>query len=207
LQIQNFKKVLKKMSKLLDIIEHADDISLWALDETGKRLESNNFYSWSPIGKPTVIERNGCHKGLNIIGATEVSKHFEFLYDEYSKAEGSITAAHIVKFLESLISYDRSLGRNITFIQWDNASIHKGPLVKQFLKDHENDLFVLHQPSYSPELNPQEEMWHWMKDFIAKALAAKDVQELSSTIKQFKAFIDTNKDAIKKRLSARNWFK
>lgn len=186
------------MSKLLDIIEYTEDISLWAFDETGKRLESNNFYSWSPIGQPTVIERNGCHKGLNIIGATEVSKYFDFMYDEYSKDDGSVTAAHIVKFLERLLLYDRSLGRDITFIQWDNASIHKGPEVKQFLKKHEYDLFVLHQPSYSPELNPQEEMWHWMKDFIAKASAAKDVQELSNTVKQFKAYIIANKDTVKK---------
>lgn len=195
------------MSKLLDIIENTGDVSLWAFDETGKRLESNNFYSWSPIGQPTVIERNGCHKGLNIIGATEVSKHFDFIYDEYSKEDGSIKAVHIAKFLKHLLLYDRSLGRNITFIQWDNASIHKGPEVKQFLKEHESDLFVLHQPSYSPELNPQEEMWHWMKDFISKAYAAKNVQELSNIIKQFKAYIGNNKEAVKKRLHACNWFK
>jgi transposase len=195
------------MSKLLDIIEHTEDISLWAFDETGKRLESNNFYSWSPIGQPTVIERNGCHKGLNVIGATEVSKHFDFVYDEYAKDDGSVTSSRIVKFLERLLLYDRSIGNNITFIQWDNASIHKGPEVKEFLKIHENDLFVLHQPPYSPDLNPQEEMWHWMKDFIAKATAAKDVQELSNSITQFKAYLITHKEDIKKRLYARNWFK
>lgn len=123
------------MSKLLDIIEQSEDISLWAFDETGKRLESNNFYSWSPIGQPTVIERNGCHKGLNIIGATEVSKNFDFFYKEYSKDDGSVTAAHIAKFLERLLLYDRSLGHDITFIQWDKASIHKGSEVKKFLKN------------------------------------------------------------------------
>lgn len=195
------------MSSLLDIIENVEDISLWAVDETGKSLEFNNFYSWSPKGQPTVIERNASHKGLNIIGATEVLNDFHFLYDEYSKEEETITGAHIVRFLERLLLYDRSIGHNITFIQWDNATIHSSSEVKEFLKAHKGDLFVLHQPSYSPELNPQEEMWHWMKDFIAKAAAAKDVQELSNTIKQFKAYIQTHKDEVKKRLYARNWFK
>ncbi|MCX7920981.1 MAG: IS630 family transposase [Clostridia bacterium] len=195
------------MATLLEIIENTEDFSLWVFDETGKRLESNNFYSWSPIGKPTMIERNGCHKGLNIIGATEVSKHFEFLYHQYTKEDGSVTAAHIANFLEQLLLHDRSLGSKVTFIQWDNATIHKGKEVKQLLKDHESDLFVLHQPPYSPELNPQEEMWHWMKNFIAKASAAKNVQELSDTIKQFKAYVAANKDKVKKRLYAGNWFK
>lgn len=195
------------MATLLEIIENTEDFSLWVFDETGKRLESNNFYSWSPIGEPTVIERNGCHKGLNIIGATEVSKHFEFLYQQHDKEDGSVTTVHIAEFLERILFYDRSLGTKVTFIQWDNATIHKGKEVKQFLKDHENDLFVLHQPPYSPELNPQEEMWHWMKDFISKATAAKNVQELSDTIKQFKAYIAANKDKVKKRLYAGNWFK
>jgi transposase len=195
------------MAALLEIIENSEDFSLWVFDETGKRLESNNFYSWSPVGQPTVIERNGCHKGLNIIGATEVSKHFEFLYHEYDKEEGSVTATHIIKFLEDLLLYDRSIGTRITFIQWDNAKIHTAQEVKQFLKTHKSDLFVLHQPSYSPELNPQEEMWHWMKNFIVKASAAKDVQELSETIKKFKAYVDAHKDKVKKRLYAGNWFK
>lgn len=67
------------MTMLLDIIEKTEDFSLWAVDETGKGLESNNFHSWSPIGQSTVVEHNGCHKSLNIIGVTEVSKDFDFL--------------------------------------------------------------------------------------------------------------------------------
>lgn len=71
----------------MDIIDNINDISLWAMDETGKRLELNNFYSWSPIGKPTEMERNGSHKGVNIIGATEVFNHFKFIYNIYKQME------------------------------------------------------------------------------------------------------------------------
>jgi transposase len=94
-----------------------------------------------------------------------------------------VTATHIIKFLEHLLLYDKSIGKSVTFIQWDNARIHTAEQVKQFIKEHKSDLYVLHQPSYSPELNPQEEMWHWMKDFIAKTSTEKDVQELSALIK------------------------
>ena len=140
------------MSELLDIIENLEDTSLWVLDETGKRLESNNHRTWSPVGQPTVIERNGSHKGVNIIGATETTKHFDFVYHAYSKEDGTITATHIIKFLEDLLQYDKNRGIRISFIQWDNARIHTAEEVKQFAKAHENELVILHQPPYSPEL-------------------------------------------------------
>jgi hypothetical protein len=49
-------------------------------------------------------------------------------------------------------------------------------------------------------------MWHWLKSFIAKASAAKDVQELLNTINKFKQHISENPDKIRRRLYARNWF-
>lgn len=195
------------MAILLDIIEPVEDISLWAMDETGKRLESNNYYSWSPIGKPTVIERNGCHKGLNIIGATEVLRHFDFVYDAYTKGEGAVTATHIIKFLEKLLLYDKSRGVGLTVVQWDNAGIHKSSEIKQFAKVHENDLVLIHQPPYSPELNPQENMWNWMKKFMSQSSVAKSEQELLNRLKEFKAYIQARPEAVKKWLYARNFFK
>ena len=127
------------MAILLDVIEPVGDISLWAMDETGKRLESNNSYSWSVIGKPTVIERNGSHKGLNIIGATEILKHYGFVYQAYSKDDGSITSMHIVKYLKHLMSYDKSRGIHKTMVILDNAKIHTAYDVKLFAKDHKDD--------------------------------------------------------------------
>jgi len=193
------------MSVVLDIIEPLDDVSLWCVDETSKRLESSNFYSWSPVGKPTEIERNGCHKGLNIIGATEVLNHFEFVYDVYPKKQGSLAAAHVVKYMERLLEYDKARGIHLTFVQWDNAPIHKGPVIQEFINSHKN-LILLHQPPYSPHLNPQEEMWHWMKNFIAQASAVKNEQELLHLVNRFEAYVKARPEEVKRRLFARNYF-
>lgn len=195
------------MASLLDIIEPIEDISLWALDETGKRLESNNFYSWGPKGQPTVIERNGCHKGVNIIGATEVMRHFGFFYKAYSKDDGTMTAAHVVEYLNSLILYDRRRGISKTMVILDNAGIHTAQEVKDFAKAHTNDLVLIHQPPYSPELNPQENMWNWLKSFISQASAMKNVQELMERIKKFDAYIVTVPEKVKNWLYARNFYK
>jgi transposase len=195
------------MAILLDIIEPVEDISLWALDETGKRLESNNFYSWSPKGKPTVIERNGSHKGLNIIGATEILRHFGFLYEAYSKDDGSVTAMHVVDYLNCLLQYDKERGISKTMVILDNARIHTAEEVKDFAKAHTNDLVLIHQPPYSPELNPQENMWNWLKSFVSQASALKTEQELISRIEKFDDFIATVPEKVKNWLYARNFYK
>lgn len=173
------------MSDLLDIIEPVEDISLWALDETGKRLESNNQYFWGPKGQSTIVERNGSHKGINIVGATEIKDHFTLVYDVYTKDDGALKAAHIIKFMEHLLDYDRKRGVCKTMIVLDNAKPHIAAEVKEFAVAHKNDLVLIHQPPYSPELNPQENMWNWLKDNISEASAAKNVQELLDRVHNF----------------------
>ena len=171
--MQNFRETLKKMSDLLDIIEEVEDISLWAMDETGKRLASNNQYFWGPKGESTVVERNGSHKGINIIGATEVMNHFGFVLQAYSKDDGSLTSDHVIKYIEQLLEYDKNRGICKTIIILDNAKPHTAAAVKEFAVKPENGLVLLHQPPYSPELNPQENMWNRLKRDISKAQHVK----------------------------------
>ena len=51
------------MAALVDELSHRDHVCLFALDETGIRIESNNFYGWAPKGLPLYAEANGDHKG------------------------------------------------------------------------------------------------------------------------------------------------
>ncbi|WP_083381782.1 transposase [Sporanaerobacter sp. PP17-6a] len=71
------------------------------------RIESNNYRSWSPIGKLPVIERNGSRKGVNIIGATEISKKFDSIVNVYS-SDKKITSAEIIKFLEEVLKHNKN---------------------------------------------------------------------------------------------------
>lgn len=204
------------MAIALEIFEPLSDISMWALDETGKRLESTNYYNWSPIGSPKIIEHNACHEGLNIIGATEILKHFNFIYNEYSVrtkkypddiVDNSIRAEHIIKFLKELIEYDRQRGITKTFVILDNARIHTAQSVRDFAKTHERELYLLFQPKYSPQLNPQENMWNWMKNFLSRANAYKSINELKESLGKFKEYVDNNIPLVKQRVYAHLYFK
>jgi transposase len=198
------------MSTLLDIIENLPDVSLWALDEAGKRLESDNYYSWSPIGQPTVIERNGSKKGINIIGATEITEHFHFIYDEYIKDENSdgiICSSNVIQFLVKLLDYDSQRGIKKTFVILDNARFHTSEEVKKFARDNENKLILLFQPVYSPELNPQENIWNWMKRFKSGSTAYRSVEDLANRIKDFHYYLVEHIDEVRGSVSARLYYK
>lgn len=51
--------------------------------------------------------------------------------------------------------------KNKSVIVMDNASFHKGEVLKQLFKKHNHKLVFL--PPYSPEVNPIEKMWGTIK--------------------------------------------
>ena len=163
------------MADLLDIIENTEDICLFAADETGILLEFKNHYSWSPKGKPTIIEQNGCRKGLNIIGATEISKNFSIFTKAYS-AINSLTAHEIVCFLKDLIG---AYPNKTLIVILDNARIHTARVVQDFATLYKDKLHLIFQPPYSPQLNPQENIRKYFKDECSESNSYKNKKEPS----------------------------
>jgi transposase len=104
----------------------------------------------------------------------------------YSKDDGTITAEHVISYFEKLLLYYKSRGISKTMVIMDNAKIHTSEEMKQFAIAHENDLVLLRQPPYSPELNPQENMWNLLKKFISKASAAINEQEIKDAVEKLR---------------------
>lgn len=50
----------------------------------------------------------------------------------------------------------------------DNASIHKSKIVNKFLEQNHN-VKILPLPTYSPEYNPTEQVWKWLKPLVHAA--------------------------------------
>lgn len=176
---------------------------MYVQDETKIRVESNNYRSWSHIGQPPVIERNGTRKGVNIISATEISKNFDSVVHVYSSDE-RITSNEIIKFLKDLLDINRD---NIVFMIWDNARIHTSKAVEQFIKQHEDELFTLNLPPYSPMLNPQENVWNKLKSYFYEYKARSSINEIKDFISNYFNPANSNKAEAKSLVNARSYYK
>jgi transposase len=65
----------------------------------------------------------------------------------------------------------------------DNATIHKSKKVKSYLKTHQN--IHLHSlPPYSPEYNPVERFWRWIKPKVYGFTAVGGLEEVVSRFRK-----------------------
>jgi transposase len=66
----------------------------------------------------------------------------------------------------------------------DNASIHKAKTIKEFARRHEN-VNIFHLATYSPEYNPTEQVWKWLKSLVHAAKTINGgIKEMLSRIRK-----------------------
>jgi transposase len=80
--------------------------------------------------------------------------------DEASKKKGYFARSYLEVLNDQLPTI---YSPGMTFMQ-DNASIHTAEIIKQWFKD--NVIPVLEWPLYSPDLNPIEMVWAWLKEWV-----------------------------------------
>jgi transposase len=108
--------------------------------------------------------RNDSPKGLFLERMCEVA-NTEQSYDSYA----------VVGFLRVLL---RKLRGKILLI-WDGSPIHRGQLVKDFLRRGAARRLHLEQlPGYAPDLNSDEGVWNYLKRVELANVCCSDLQEL-----------------------------
>jgi transposase len=79
------------------------------------------------------------------------------------------------------IEFLKKLGRTYAgkhiLLLWDNAAWHKSKLIKTFLKTT-NQFTLMHFPPYTPEFNPQEQIWKALRQNVTHNRFEKDFDVL-----------------------------
>jgi len=64
-------------------------------------------------------------------------------------------------------------------ILWDGASIHRGEAVRKLLDtDHHQDIWLERFPPYAPDLNPDEGIWHYLKNVELRNMCIDTLPQL-----------------------------
>lgn len=149
------------------------EIVVWA-DEVGISMKPVVDHTWATRGQTPVILAKTNWKKLSVIGG--ITSEGQFFQQTH---EGSVKAAGFIAFLTHLL---RHVKGKVTVVV-DNARIHKAKAVSAFVAQHER-LSLTYLPPYSPELNPIERVWAYVKRHQLANFCPE-------TLAQLKAFLQT----------------
>lgn len=104
----------------------------------------------------------GCFSGLRLDGSLKGPGFF--WEKEWGSIDEETYRQHTVPLIEGWIRWAKNaLGVDLLFMQ-DGAPAHKAQGTLQDLRDR--GIQTIWWPPYSPDLNPVETVWNWMKDYI-----------------------------------------
>jgi transposase len=105
-----------------------------------------------------------------------------------------LTAQEFICFLEMLKTHYS--GRKI-LLCIDNFATHKAHEVRKYIKDNSNWLEILYLPAYSPQFNPIEQLWKYMKYCVTHNTFYYTIEELTIAIENFFTNLKNIKHTVK----------
>jgi len=123
-------------------------------DEAGTRSDFHSGRTWAARGKTPVVATTGARFSCNMVSAVTGRGAMRFML-----VEGRLTSDIFVTFLQRLIhNWPRPV-----FLIVDGHPVHRSSAVSRFVASTEGKLQLFHLPPYSPELNPDEQVWNHLK--------------------------------------------
>jgi transposase len=143
-------------------------------DESHFSIQPYVQRAWGQVGEKNKLTTIKKKESCTIFGALNAKT--QKCYWKTAKKGNSIT---FIKFLHQL---RQTFSTGVILLILDNASIHRSKIVRKFLKKHAW-IKILHIPPYSPELNPIERFWGWLK---TKIYSKKEFSNLNMLIKKMR---------------------
>jgi transposase len=142
-------------------------------DEASMRSDYHAGTTWAPQGKTPIVRATGQRVSVNMISAIRSTGELHFML-----TQGYTDASVFKTFLEQLMFNAK---RPILLVV-DGHSIHKAKIVTEYVASTNGMLELHYLPPYSPQLNPDEQVWKNIKERVAKQFP-KNKFDLSKMIK------------------------
>jgi transposase len=133
---------------------------LFYADETGFQTEGTLAYSWGMKGERIEVKNYGRHGRVNLIGALEFGTGDFYGVLTTFKVKG-------VRFQRFLCHLKHEMRHDKLLLIVDNASFHKAKWLQQWYQAQQDWLRIEFLPAYSPDFNPIERLWQWLKEEYA----------------------------------------
>jgi transposase len=184
---------IEQLHKLYEGVRKGE-ILLVYIDEAHFHRDLDPGYGWGRLGA-RMWKRSGCAKRserLNGYGAYDFTNGECLLWDD-----GWCDGERTVKFLRQLVQWRSGKEGRIVVI-WDNAPCHTARIAKAEAARLGIELVYL--PGYSPDLNPIERLWGWLRQEVTRGHCHGSVAELTAACQAFIATINQDPVAVVDRL-------
>jgi transposase len=128
---------------------------IWFGDEAGVRSDAHAGTTWAPRGRTPIVSSTGARFGLNLVSAVNGQGLFRFM-----GVQGRVNAGVFIEFLKRLLVK----AEHPIFLIVDGHPTHKAKKVRKFVAQNSKRLRLYFLPPYSPELNPDEQVWNDLKN-------------------------------------------
>jgi transposase len=170
------------------------EIILLYLDQSHFHRDMDLGYTWSTVGEvawrpsscPPLSDR------INWYGAYNFNQGECFIWNE-----GSCNKETTVRFLHRLAEWVGTVTCPVVII-WDGAPWHRARIVQESAAELGMTLVPL--PGYSPDLNPIEELWKWMREEVTRNHCYDSMRALFDACIAFVKRINVDPQAVTSRL-------
>lgn len=143
-------------------------------DESGVRSDYHGGTTWAPRGKTPVVKSTGARVSVNMLSVITAKGEMRFMI-----TTGKVNASLFIEFLERLlVKADTPI-----FLILDGHPVHRSRAVGTFVKTTEGRLRIFFLPGYSPELNPDEQVWNHVKHHGIGKMAFESRKDLARRAK------------------------
>jgi transposase len=133
-------------------------------------------YGWIKIGVRKEIAANTGRMRLNLSGIIDVISHKVLV-----KEDQTLNAESTIHFFKNIEKAYPTMKKVHVFC--DNAPYYRNARVRQYLETSKISLHFL--PPYSPNLNPIERLWKWMKERVIYNTYYSDFEDFRLSVLGF----------------------
>lgn len=161
---------------------------LYFQDESGISLTPVLGRTWAKKGETPKVMVTANRGGLCVTSAISPAGKLIFRIEK-----GRVNSEKHIEFLKNIIKQHPN--RKVIIIE-DKAPPHRAKKVSKFAEANKSRIAIYKLPSYSPELNPDEHVWKYLKAYQLKTHQAQNTQELKRLVKRKMHSIQRNKPLL-----------
>lgn len=139
-------------------------------DEAGVRSDYHAGTTWGVKGQTPIVPRTGGRYSINMLSAISGRGELRFML-----VKGRVNGTVFAEFLRRLMHN----ASHPIFLILDGHSIHRSRPVREFVAQQGGRLQLFFLPPYSPELNPDEQVWNYVKNHGVGRAALRGSRDLA----------------------------